>query len=551
MSDNKNYSFNISLSVLNHLGRNLYRSFVTVLGEAISNSWDANAANVWIYIDKSGGNFAIRDDGEGMSSDEFQNKFLKIGYSKRKGDKHASENGRPYIGRKGIGKLALLSCAETITVVSKQAGGSYTGGRIDNSGLDSAIKDDLSSSEYKLAPWEVKKFEQYMNGHDQGTIILFEGIRGGIKHTLSYIKKIVALYFRFSLLDDSFNIFVDDEKVTHKDIGDIGPNTQFLWTVNGFSDPYLEECLTFRKETANLTSKLGIKGFIATVAKPSHLKIRETDEKITVDLFVNGRLREKDVLKNIPTNRLTESYMYGQIHFDELDGKDDPFTSSREGVISDNHSYQLFLKELKDKVLPPVLEQWDIWRRKHGADGDPDSTKISRKARKSEELYNAVSSDFDLDDGDPNRVVINRWVEELKADAGFCFSSYAECYISENLLRRYIREKGLALSGPVNVEVGERRKAEKEAKGAGNISIDIRKKDDDLSYLSMTYLATLFDKGDRIKENNLHRDSCEYKPMRDALMHTALLSDVAKVRLSMTYENIKGRLRELLGAKKH
>ena len=29
---NNNFKFNISLSVLNHLGRNLYRSFATVLG---------------------------------------------------------------------------------------------------------------------------------------------------------------------------------------------------------------------------------------------------------------------------------------------------------------------------------------------------------------------------------------------------------------------------------------------------------------------------------------------------------------------------------------
>jgi len=37
------FNFNISLSVLNHLGRNLYRNIVTVIGEAISNSWDADA----------------------------------------------------------------------------------------------------------------------------------------------------------------------------------------------------------------------------------------------------------------------------------------------------------------------------------------------------------------------------------------------------------------------------------------------------------------------------------------------------------------------------
>jgi hypothetical protein len=46
------FKFNISLSVLNHLGRNLYRNFITTLGEAISNSWDADANNVWIEIDK-------------------------------------------------------------------------------------------------------------------------------------------------------------------------------------------------------------------------------------------------------------------------------------------------------------------------------------------------------------------------------------------------------------------------------------------------------------------------------------------------------------------
>ena len=42
------YNFNISLSVLNHLGRNLYRNIITVLGEAISNSWDADAENVHV-----------------------------------------------------------------------------------------------------------------------------------------------------------------------------------------------------------------------------------------------------------------------------------------------------------------------------------------------------------------------------------------------------------------------------------------------------------------------------------------------------------------------
>ena len=84
MPNKDQFTFEISLSVLNHLGRNLYRSFVTVLGEAISNSWDADAKNVWICVNKEKNSFVIKDDGISMSENDFQNKFLRIGYSKRK-----------------------------------------------------------------------------------------------------------------------------------------------------------------------------------------------------------------------------------------------------------------------------------------------------------------------------------------------------------------------------------------------------------------------------------------------------------------------------------
>ena len=69
-----NYNFNISLSVLNHLGRNLYRNVITVLGEAISNSWDADAKNVYITIDRENNYMSIQDDGLGMTDDDFQEK---------------------------------------------------------------------------------------------------------------------------------------------------------------------------------------------------------------------------------------------------------------------------------------------------------------------------------------------------------------------------------------------------------------------------------------------------------------------------------------------
>ncbi len=62
----------------------------------------------------------------------------------------------------------------------------------------------------------------------------------------------------------------------------------------------------------------------------------------------------------------------------------------------------------------------------------------------------------------------------------------------------------------------------------------------------MNDLAYLVDKKDPVKEACLARDANEYKPMRDALAHTALLTEVAKSKLTSVYENIKGRVNKLL-----
>ena len=95
------------------------------------------------------------------------------------------------------------------------------------------------------------------------------------------------------------------------------------------------------------------------------------------------------------------------------------------------------------------------------------------------------------------------------------------------------------------------RKREKESKGKGNISIPIRRHPTDPSYLSMDQLANLVDKArDAAKEPGLSRDAKEYKPMRDAVAHTALLTDAAKTRLETVRENIKARVRTILSKPK-
>ena len=558
--DNKNYTFNISLSVLNHLGRNLYRSFTTVLGEAISNSWDAEAENVWIYIDKDKNTLVITDDGVGMSSDDFQDKFLKIGYSKRRDGHHKSgDKKRPYIGRKGIGKLALLSCAEKITIISKKETTDYVGGVITNTGLDNAIEKDMVPQDYGLGAINVDDFSSYTKDHIKGTIILFEDLKGGIRNSLKFVRKTLSLYFRFSLLDKNFTIFVENKKIDFNDLSELSEVTEFCWTVNGFKDPFIEFLKPLKEEHDLDFSLQKVNGFIASVKKPSNMTIREMDEKLTVDLFVNGRLREKNILKRIASNRVPESYIYGQIHYNSLDGVDDPFTSSREGIVSDSSEYQIFLDTIKTEVIAKVINQWDGFRRKHKKPGDEENPSVTPKQRKAEEFYDETTRDYTKKGNKPkernkvkNENSIDWWVDDLREDATFCFSSYADCYLSENLVRKFMAHKKVSLSTEAKRQIKKFKDKETKAKGNGNISIALRQDDkNDLSYLDMMELAALLDKSgkDIIKDNHLVRDAREYKPMRDALMHTSRLTEVAKNRLTAVFENIKGRIIEILNDK--
>jgi len=550
MENKEVFAFEISLSVLNHLGRHLYRSFATVLGEAISNSWDADAKNVRIYINRKKNSFLIKDDGIGMSADDFQNKFLKIGYSKRKGGINSSKKGRPFIGRKGIGKLALLSCADKIIVISKVKGGNYVGGIIDNSKLDKAITEDLTPQQYPLGKCDISIFGKHTQEHKHGTIIYFENIKEGIRSSFDFLKKIIALYFRFSLLDKSFSIFLDDEKITHEHLNDLAQRTQFLWEIGDHGDPFvrgLDKAFS-KKPSEHEIRKLniaGVKGFLASVEKPRDLKVMTTEERVGVDLFVNGRLRERDILKHIPTARLVENYLYGQIHFDALDDKTDRFTSSREGIVADDPKYKEFLENFRKTILK-IVEDWDKWRIKHRDEGDTENERISKKDRASLGLYGAVSKEYDLPEGSKNKRKVDGWVDDFSSDAVFNFGSYAECFISENLVRKYIQEKKIPLSTEAKAEAKKWKERETESKNRGNISIAIRRVSNDLSYLAMDDLANLVDKKDKVKEACLARDAAEYKPVRDAVAHTALLTDVAKSKLATVRENIKGRIKTLL-----
>ena len=454
MSKQDQFKFEISLSVLNHLGRNLYRNFITVLGEAISNSWDADAKNIWITIDRDNQTLVIIDDGEGMTESDFQDRFLKVGYSKRKEGTRTTKSKRPYIGAKGIGKLALLSCAERISIYTRTNEASdYTGGVIDNSGLDEAITDDVKANDYILESPDHSLIEDLVENHKHGTIIYFEQIKPGLRNKDEYLRKLLAMQFKFSLIDENFNIHLNDRLISIEDLNELSSNTEFCWIIGDFSDEYVKSLHNLKADSIQIKiDSHTYKGFIASVTIPSNLRIRGADEFATIDVFVNGRIREKDILRHIPINKIVGNYIYGQIHVDDMDNPDkgdplkDPFTSSREGIKEDDDDFKSLLQYMNDVILPDIVNQWDKLRLERGQDGDAENnTNATKKERSIKSLYAEAKKEFSLDQTFESKDMVDQWLNELGPDAEFNISAYTDCYLSENLIRQYIVHKQIVL----------------------------------------------------------------------------------------------------------
>jgi hypothetical protein len=263
-------------------------------------------------------------------------------------------------------------------------------------------------------------------------------------------------------------------------------------------------------------------------------------------LFVNGRLREKNLLEHIPSARIVENYIYGQIHYDDLDYDTDAFTSSREGVIADDPKFKVFLTEL-EKIVRTIIDEWDLLRTTKGDDGDPDNKRLSRKKRKAKELFNETVNDIISKKEMTHNGIVENWVSELSDEAQFNIPSYAECFVSENLLRKYIENKAIPLSKEAKNEIAEMKNRELISKNKANISIQLRQNNNDLQYLDMNGLSNLVDKPiDPNNQPGIARDARTYKPVRDAVCHTSLLTQEAKNHLSGVFANIQARLRTLL-----
>jgi signal transduction histidine kinase len=103
------FTFSVDSAVLGELGERLVPSDHIALSELVKNSYDADATEVTIsiYKEEGGMRYVIEDNGCGMTLEEVEKYWMKIGTPHKKEDKRSERFGRLKTGEKGVGRFCV------------------------------------------------------------------------------------------------------------------------------------------------------------------------------------------------------------------------------------------------------------------------------------------------------------------------------------------------------------------------------------------------------------------------------------------------------------
>ncbi|KAB2347240.1 BbrUII/HgiDII family restriction enzyme [Actinomadura rudentiformis] len=362
----------VDMSVLESLGINLYSNAAAVLSELVANAWDADATEVSISWKQNGETIVISDNGRGMTVDDLNSRFLKVGYKKRAIEGSSSPKWeRPYMGRKGIGKLSVFSVANRVSVYSVTET-SQSGLEIEVEALRRAITANVA-----YQPEEIDVPQEFQSG---GTTIVLENLRSKRADlTANALRKRLAR--RFDVLDQrpasegGFAILINGKRITYADRQEL-KKLEFIWefgrrTLDDSVLPAGIERFVLANDVVDAANNWRIKGWIGTAKRPTDLTDDE-DAGSLKNIIILARKRpiQEGIIEKLDFSRLFGNYVTGQIEADFLDlddGYEDIATSDRQRLIEDDPRVTVLQRFLRERFLE-ASQQWADARPKKEAE---------------------------------------------------------------------------------------------------------------------------------------------------------------------------------------
>ncbi len=185
-------------NTIEHLGVRMYSTFPPVLAELIANAYDADATNVTLTLNDENEEkeIVVEDDGTGMSFDEINDKFLRIGRNRRlEDDADSTLKGRKIIGKKGLGKLSFFGVAHEIEIATKKNG---------EENVFRMKWEDIKKEQMVYKP-EIVRAGATCSPHERGTTIVLRKLR---RLTKFNPERIATSLSRIFIVDLDFKVTI-------------------------------------------------------------------------------------------------------------------------------------------------------------------------------------------------------------------------------------------------------------------------------------------------------------------------------------------------------
>lgn len=339
---------------IEHLGVKMYSQLPNAIAELIANSYDAESPEVHIILKDTGEekSIAVVDKGVGMSFDEINENFLRIGRKRRESDSGFSPNGkRKVTGRKGLGKLAFFGIGDTIQIITRKNGECVN--------FTMNWNDIIHS---KTPNYEPQYTIESCNPQEQGTTIILTNLKRKTAFDPEGLAGSLARLFDF--FDDDFVADITlnnnepipiDKTLRYKNI-----NAQFTWNVPAFIED--KEHYLFKKR---------ITGELLATEKPLKPGLRG------ITLYAHGRMVNAPEFFGVGESSHFYSYLTGWLDVDFVDEQEEDIISTDRQSLSWDLPITSELRENLKQLLSLVERNWRTQRKTDRQRKITEKTKIN------------------------------------------------------------------------------------------------------------------------------------------------------------------------------
>ena len=320
---------------IEHLGVKMYSVLPNAIAELIANAYDAEAkvVNVVLKEDEGEKSISVIDDGVGMTFQEINNNFLRIGRKRRKEDNGMSPNGiRKVTGRKGLGKLAFFGIGDTINIETKK----------DGKCVKFTLKwDDLINS--KTPEYEPHFDISDCAREETGTMIELKDLKR--KSAFDKQGLAISLSKLFNFFDESFKVYIsyngDDELQIDDKLKYNNLDKQIEWIFpenRDISNDYL--------------NNKHVSGLIMATEKPLKPGLRG------VTLFAHGRLVNAPEFFGVGESSHGYSYFTGWLNVDFVDELEEDVISTDRQSLNWDLPITIELRDNLQSLLRSIEKDW-------------------------------------------------------------------------------------------------------------------------------------------------------------------------------------------------